>query len=148
APGGGVRVRLRGITSINGASQPLYVIDGVIMSDAAIAPGTNIVSGAGSRTNVAVTSQETPVDRMADLNPNDIESVEVLKGAAASAIYGSKASNGVIVVTTKRGRTGAPAFSLSQKVGVSQISRKVGLRDFSHDSVGAVEGKGVSVGPF
>jgi TonB-linked SusC/RagA family outer membrane protein len=131
APGGGVRVRLRGITSINGASQPLYVIDGVILSDVAIAPGTNIVTGAGARTNVAVESQETPVNRIADLNPNDIESVEVLKGAAASAIYGSKASNGVIVITTKRGKPGATTYSIRQGIGTSANSYKQGSRTFT-----------------
>ncbi len=131
APGGGVRVRLRGITSINGASQPLYVIDGVILSDVAIAPGTNIVTGAGARTNVAVASQETPVNRVSDLNPNDIESVEVLKGAAASAIYGSKASNGVIVITTKRGKPGTTTYSIRQGIGTAQNSYKQGSRTFT-----------------
>src|SRR6185503_2007559 len=149
APGGGGIVRMRGVTSLIGAFTPLYVLNGVIVSDAAISRGTNKVTAAGGGGIGQATDDESnSVNRIADLNPNDIESVEVLKGAAASAIYGSKASNGVIIVTTKRGRVGTPQFSLSQKMGVSQISRKVGLRDFSHDSVGAVEGKGASVGPF
>src|SRR5205823_6272214 len=75
-------------------------------------------------------SQESPVNRIADLNPNDIETIEVLKGAAASAIYGSKASNGVILVTTKRGRAGAPLYSLTQRVGRPQLSFKNGYRRF------------------
>jgi TonB-linked SusC/RagA family outer membrane protein len=131
APGGGVRVRLRGITSINGGSQPLYVIDGVILSDVAIPPGTNIVTGAGARTNIAIATQETPVNRISDLNPNDIESVEVLKGAAASAIYGSKASNGVIVITTKRGKPGDATYTIRQGFGTAKVSYLQGSRRFT-----------------
>src|SRR5437763_2601597 len=145
APGGGVMVRLRGQTSIIGNASPLYVIDGVIASDVSIPPGTNPITLAAIDGSIA-TTQEFPVNRIADLNPNDIESVEVLKGASASAIYGSKASNGVIMITTKRGRVGTPQFSLTQRFGVSQISRKMGLRDFSNDSAGAVEGKGPLAG--
>src|SRR5262245_30378401 len=96
APGGGMRVRLRGVTSIIGENQPLYVVDGVIMSDVSIPPGTTAVTRASG--SVSAGAQETPVNRIADLNPNDIENVEVLKGASASAIYGSKASNGVIII--------------------------------------------------
>ncbi|MBI4503561.1 MAG: SusC/RagA family TonB-linked outer membrane protein [Gemmatimonadetes bacterium] len=129
APGGGEVVRLRGLTSINGAFTPLYVIDGVIASDVALPRGTNFVTQA-SRGSTIATQGENAVNRIADLNPNDIESVEVLKGAAASAIYGSKASNGVIMVTTKRGRLGAPQFTVSQKVGVSAASKLLGSRVF------------------
>src|SRR5205814_413416 len=64
-------------------------------------------------------------------NPNDIESIEVLKGAAAAAIYGSKASNGVIMITTKRGKAGAPQFGFSQKMGVSAASKYFGARQFN-----------------
>lgn len=130
APGGGMRVRLRGLTSINGGASPLYVIDGVVVSDVAIPPGTNIVTRA-SGGGIAVASQETPVNRIADLNPYDIESVEVLKGAAASAIYGSKASNGVIIITTKRGRPGSTSYSVRQGFGTAHISYKLGLRRFT-----------------
>src|SRR5262245_57861123 len=101
APGGNDIVTLRGITSINGAFTPLYVIDGVIASDVMIPRGTNFVSQASRGTTIATTG-ENSVNRIADLNPNDVENVEIMKGAAASAIYGSKASNGVIIITTKR----------------------------------------------
>ena len=107
APGGGSRVRLRGITSIVGSGQPLYVVDGVIVSDTKLDPGMNAVSRARGSANISSTEQMNPINRIADLNPNDIESVEVLKGASAGAIYGSKASNGVIIITTKRGQAGA-----------------------------------------
>jgi TonB-linked SusC/RagA family outer membrane protein len=148
APGGGTRVKLRGMTTLTGAYTPLYVVDGVIVSDASISSGANIVTKSSTVGGVIAVSAENNTNRIADLNPNDIESVEVLKGAAASAIYGSKASNGVILVTTKRGRVGATQFTVSQRFGMSQISRKVGLRDFSNDSVGAVEGKGAAVKPI
>ena len=135
APGGGMRVRLRGVTSILGENQPLYVVDGVIMSDASIPPGTTAVTRASG--SISAGAQETPVNRIADLNPNDIENVEVLKGASASAIYGSKASNGVIIITTKRGRVGAPQFNVSQRFGVPQLSNRIGYRQFP-DSVSLV----------
>lgn len=129
APGGGMRVQLRGTTTIIGANAPLYVVDGLIVSDAAIAPGTNPITKASGSALTAGT-QESPVNRIADLNPNDIENVEVLKGAAASAIYGSKASNGVILITTKRGRVGVPQFTFTQRLGVPQLSTKIGYREF------------------
>ena len=132
APGGGNRIRLRGITSLTSTANPLYVVDGVVTSDIGIAAGTNRVTQAGGATQISVASQESPVNRIADINPNDIESVEVLKGAAASAIYGSKASAGVILITTKRGRGGKPAFTLRTGVGTSALAYKEGSRHFTN----------------
>jgi TonB-linked SusC/RagA family outer membrane protein len=129
APGGGMRVQLRGVTTVIGQNSPLYVVDGLVVSDVAISPGTNPVTRA-SGSALDAGNQESPVNRIADLNPNDIETIEVLKGAAASAIYGSKASNGVILVTTKKGRAGAPTFTVLQRVGRSQLSFKNGYRRF------------------
>ena len=131
APGGGNRIRLRGITSLISTANPLYVVDGVVTADIGIAPGLNKVTLA-SGSGIAVASQENPVNRIADLNPNDIESVEVLKGAAASAIYGSKASAGVILITTKRGRGGKPAFTLRTGAGTSSLAYKEGSRHFTN----------------
>ncbi len=102
APGGGLKVQLRGISSILGNSDPLFVVDGIIVSNLAIPAGTNAVSKA--QPGVIASMQENPLNRIADLNLNDIETIEVLKGASAAAMYGSRASNGVIVITTKRGR--------------------------------------------
>jgi TonB-dependent starch-binding outer membrane protein SusC len=132
APGGGNRIRLRGITSLTSTANPLYVVDGVVTSDIGIAPGINRVTKASGATSIAVASQESPVNRIADLNPNDIESVEVLKGAAASAIYGSKASAGVILITTKRGRGGKPAFTLRTGAGTSSLAYKERSRHFTN----------------
>jgi TonB-dependent starch-binding outer membrane protein SusC len=129
APGGGMQVQLRGVTTINAASGPLYVVDGVIVSNDAIASGANAVTAAAAGGNAS--NQDNPVNRIADLNPNDIERIEILKGASASAIYGSKASNGVIIITTKRGTGGAPDFRITQRVGTYQLSNKIGSRQWT-----------------
>lgn len=129
APGGGFTVRLRGVTSLTGASTPLYVVDGVIVSDVGIPPGTNQITKAGGAE--IASAQENNVNRVADLNPENIESIEVLKGASASAIYGSKASNGVILITTKRGRVGAPQFTLRQQLGFFEISHIYRTRPYN-----------------
>src|SRR5215210_5911358 len=81
APGGGVQMQLRGVTSINAASEPLYVVDGVVVSNVAIPSNQNAVTRAASGSNPALT-QDAQVNRIADLNPNDIETIEVLKGAS------------------------------------------------------------------
>src|SRR5262249_3141483 len=135
APGGGAQLRLRGISTINGQSSPLYVIDGVIVSNVSIPSGANAITAAaagGSSSN-----QDNPVNRIADINPNDIETLEVLKGASAAALYGSKASNGVVIITTKRGRNGENHATVTQRVGVSQVSNTLGSRQFNN--LGEVE---------
>lgn len=132
APGGGSIVRMRGVTSINGAFTPLYVVDGVIVSDASLGTGTNAVISANGSTLVPQTGNEDNGDnRIADLNSYDIASVQVLKGASASAIYGSRAANGVIIITTKKGQAGAPQFDLTQRVGFSKLDHEFGHRCFT-----------------
>ncbi len=108
--GQAVRTRVRGSSSITASNQPLYVIDGI-----------PIVSQ-----NLGTAGNE-PTNPLADINPADIESIQVLKDASAAAIYGSRASNGVILVTTKRGREGATRFNVSTQVGWSEPSNKVGF---------------------
>ncbi|TVP50849.1 MAG: TonB-dependent receptor [Mongoliibacter sp.] len=103
-PGGGMNIRIRGTTSITGNSDPLYVIDGVpIISD-----------------NIAATTFGQPVNPLADLNPADIESMEILKDASATAIYGARAANGVVLITTKRGKSGKPVVNISMFGGISE----------------------------
>lgn len=128
APGGGAQIQIRGATSILGQGDPLYVIDGVIVSNATIPNGLNSISRAGGTIGG---TQDNAVNRLADLNPSDIESVEVLKSAAASAIYGSRATNGVVVITTKRGRSGAPTWNVTQRIGTAALARKIGFRKYS-----------------
>ncbi|HEV7350907.1 TonB-dependent receptor [Telluribacter sp.] len=102
APGGNISVRIRGTNSINGNSEPLYVVDGIQISNGG---GINDVSP------------------LSTINPNDIESVEVLKDASASAIYGARAANGVVLITTKRGRAGATRVSIDSYYGVQQATK-------------------------
>ncbi len=136
APGGGVQVAFRGVTSVFGAQSPLYVVDGVIVSDAAIPNNQQVVTISNSGSNPSPL-QQGQVNRIADLNPFDIENVEVLKGASASAVYGAKASNGVVIITTHRGDVGPPRFNITQRFGFSQLAKKLGSRVF-RDSADAV----------
>jgi len=128
APGGGVQMQIRGNNTILGGFEPLYVVDGVIYSNVSIPSGRGYATNAGD-----VTRENDAVNRIADLNPADIASVEVLKGAAASSIYGSKAANGVVVITTVRGQSGAPQFNLTQRVGINTPLRKLSFRKWTLD---------------
>jgi len=142
APGGGIQVKLRGVSTLNGLSSPLYVVDGVIMSDVAIPNNQQVVTQSNTGSNPSPL-QQNQVNRIADLNPYDIENVEVLKGASAAAIYGSKAANGVVVITTKRGQLGEPRFGVTQRLGFSELAHKLGARVFP-DSAAAVTNLGDS----
>ena len=128
APGGGYQLNLRGVSTINASVDPLYVVDGIVVSNAAIPNGQNAVSCAQCGGNPR--NQDNPVNRIADLNPEDIERIEVLKGGSAAAIYGSKATNGVVVITTKRGQVGKPQFTISQKLGFFSRANELGSRTF------------------
>jgi TonB-dependent SusC/RagA subfamily outer membrane receptor len=129
APGGGLQVNLRGVSTIIGDLEPLYVIDGIAVSDVSIPNGANAVTAAQAGGNPR--NQDNAVNRIADLNPDDIARIEVLKGASAAAIYGSKATNGVIIITTKRGQVGKPQFNLTQRFGVSERANELGSRTFN-----------------
>ena len=130
APGGGLQVQMRGITSINANAQPLYVIDGVIASNETFQSGLNAVSGSASNQPgvVGPSNQDQSVNRIADLNPNDIESIQVLEGAAASAVYGNKAAGGVIIITTKKGQAGKPQIDATQKFGTFNLLEPNGIQ--------------------
>ena len=106
APGGGVQVQIRGIASINSDAEPLYVIDGVILNNQTVDSGLNALTAAGPVPFAQDPEDNTP-NRIADINPADIAHIEILKGPAASAIYGSKGAAGAILITTKRGTTRA-----------------------------------------
>ena len=130
AAGGGISVNLRGVSTLVGATQPLYVIDGVIINNAANLAGLmDLITAAASAGSPSPQGQ--PVNRIADINPNDIANIEVLKGASAAAIYGSKAAGGVIIITTKSGGTGKTRIDVSQQIGSSKIINKIGARDFT-----------------
>ena len=129
APGGGFALRLRGISSINGNNQPLYIVDGVYVNNAEIPSGLRFASGA-NRGN-----EENSANRIADLDPNDIQNIEVLKGASAAAIYGNRANAGVVIITTKRGRQGKTEINFKQDTGFNTIIKKLGLRPWTAQAV-------------
>lgn len=104
-PGGNTTILVRGISSITGGIEPLFVIDGY--------PITSV-------------GYSNP---LSTINPNDIESLDVLKDASATAIYGSRGSNGVIIITTKKGRTGKPKIEFNSYTGVQQVAHKIELMD-------------------
>ena len=134
APGGGFALRLRGISSINGNNQPLFILDGVYLNNNEIPSGLRFASGA-NRGN-----EENPPNRIADIDPNDIENIEVLKGASAAAIYGTRANAGVIIITTKKGKAGETKINFTQNIGFSEISNRLGMRDWTASSVEAAFG--------
>ncbi|MBP1652414.1 MAG: TonB-dependent receptor, partial [Bacteroidetes bacterium] len=119
APGGGFTVKLRGITSVFGNSQPLYVVDGIFFNNSSIPAGLNDVTGAATAGNP--NNQDNPSSRIADLSPTDIENIEILKGASAAAMYGAKAAAGVVIITTKKGRAGKTKVSLNQEAGFVKV---------------------------
>lgn len=131
APGGGGQIQIRGPTSVLGRADPLFVVDGVLIDNTGTSTGINSVTGASGRgANVTNAAQDNTVNRLADINPNDIDDIQVLKGAAASAIYGSKATNGVIVITTKRGRSGASTYRALQRLGQNTLQNTLPSRRF------------------
>lgn len=130
APGGGISVKLRGVTSVFGNTQPLYVVDGVYVDNTSTSGGLNVITSALA--NGATTSnQDNPSSRIADLNPGDIENIEILKGASAAAIYGSKAAAGVVIITTRRGKQGKTNIVLSQDAGFIKPRKLLGVRTFT-----------------
>ena len=116
-PGAGATFRIRGETSINASNQPLIIVDGFPVSSSS-SPSSGNRYDAGSQDNV-----------MEMLNPNDIESIEVLKDASATAIYGSRAGHGVIIITTKRGKAGTPNVTYSGNAAVQTMSAKYKILD-------------------
>ncbi|GAO42555.1 SusC/RagA family TonB-linked outer membrane protein [Flavihumibacter petaseus] len=136
APGGGLSVKLRGVTSVYGNTQPLYVVDGVFVDNTATSAGINTVTGAAS--TGATSTQDNPSSRIADIRAEDIENVEILKGASAAAIYGSKAAGGVIIITTKRGKQGRTRVNISQDLGVISARKLLGVRKFDADKAASL----------
>lgn len=107
-PAGGISVRLRGTSTFLGQASPLYIVDGVIVNN----DSPELIDIGGTATN-----------RLADLNPEDIARIEVVKGAAAAALYGSRANNGVVQIFTKRGSSGKPQVTYSSKVNIDHIRK-------------------------
>jgi TonB-linked SusC/RagA family outer membrane protein len=122
APGAGASILLRGISSLNPGddNQPLIVIDGMVTSNATNAG--NVLPSAGTNAT-GQAEQFSNSNRLSDINPNDIETVSVLKGSAATALYGSLAMNGAVIITTKKGLEGKPKITFSTNYGVDEINK-------------------------
>jgi TonB-linked SusC/RagA family outer membrane protein len=114
-PAGGISVRLRGNSTISGSSDPLYIVDGVIINNSS----DQLVDLGGYSQN-----------RLVDINPADIDRIEIIKGAAASAIYGSRASNGVVQIFTKRGKAGKPEITFSTQFRNNSIRKKLAYNKY------------------
>lgn len=135
APGGGLSVKLRGATSINSNVQPLYIVDGVYVDNSSIASGLSFVSASAAGGSTQGDAQDNATNRIADINPEDIANIEILKGASAAAIYGSRAAAGVVIITTKRGKAGETKFKFSQSVGWTEAINLLGVRDYNRQRV-------------
>jgi TonB-dependent starch-binding outer membrane protein SusC len=109
-PGGGISINVRGTASISASNEPLYVVDGMPIYS-------------GNTSSIGLGGQQTNV--LSQINPNDIESIEVLKDAASAAIYGSRGANGVVLITTKRGKAGKAQVDLSMYKGVQEPTNRV-----------------------
>ena len=123
APGGSVSVRIRGTSSLRGNNSPLYVVDGNIISDLGDTsdPMSAGIGGGNSRAQ-----EQNP---LASISPQDIENIEILKDASATAIYGSQGANGVVLITTKKGKTGKPSVMVSANVTLSTLAREIPMLD-------------------
>ena len=122
-PGAGTYIRLRGVTSITGNNQPLMVVDGVPIDNSvnsydATSATPNVSGPASNQTGGA-----TPTNRGVDLNPSDIESVSLLKGPSATALYGISAASGAIIITTKRGGAGGTHISFNSSLTFDKMSQ-------------------------
>ena len=121
-PAAGISVRLRSASTVNGSSDPLYIIDGVIVNNS-----SNDLLGVPSVIQ----------NRLSDINPADIERIEVIKGGAAAAIYGSRASNGVVQIFTKKGQIGKPRITFSTSVNFNSLRKKIDFNQAPLDWVNA-----------
>ncbi|WP_211229719.1 SusC/RagA family TonB-linked outer membrane protein [Olivibacter sitiensis] len=120
-PGGGISVNIRGVGSINAGNSPLYVVDGLPLDN------SSAVSGSGAN----FTGMRTARNPLNSINPNDIASIEVLKDASATAIYGSRGANGVVLITTKSGASGAMKVNYDAYAGFQNVANKIRLLNAS-----------------
>jgi len=116
APGMAPSIKVRGASSINAGTTPLYVIDGIPLED------NTIRSGDGSSSSSNLEFNRNPLN---NINPNDIESIEVLKDASSAAIYGSRGANGVVIISTKQGKAGKTKIDASYEYGISTVNRRI-----------------------
>ncbi|MBO0937376.1 SusC/RagA family TonB-linked outer membrane protein [Fibrella sp. HMF5335] len=122
-PAGGITIRLRGIKSLAGSSDPLYVVDGVIVSNASTNVSQLALANDVGNSNVGQ-------NRLSDINPDDIATLNVINGAAAAAQYGSRAANGVVIITTKRGQSGKPTVTFSTSFNSNELRKGVPVNTY------------------
>ena len=120
-PGAGSTIRIRGANTIDGSIQPLIIVDGVPMDNSTSYAGGNNITGSNGGVSQG--------SRLNDINPSDIESVNVLKGASAASLYGSRAANGVVVITTKKGKRGKAKISFKSSYSFDEISERIDMQD-------------------
>ena len=147
SPGEGASIIIRGGTSLDGDNQPLFVIDGMIMDNGSFQEST--APGGGSAFNGLLGRSVGSANRAGDLNPEDIESITVLKGPAAAALYGLRAAGGAVVITTKKGKAGTTTLSYRTQYSVDEVSRLPRLQDqYKRGSAGLADpSTRVSFGP-
>lgn len=120
-PGGGISVRLRGTNTILGSADPLYIVDGVIVNN----DTPDLIYLGGYSQN-----------RLVDLNPEDVDHIEIVKGAAAAALYGSRANNGVVQIFTKRGMAGRPRLTWTSTIHADQLRKRLKVNTYPFDADG------------
>ena len=127
-PGSSTSIQIRGIKSFSGTGQPLFVVDGVPLDNSTISTEAPLYGATANQSGVVATN------RISDVNPNDIESVTILKGAAASAIYGARASQGVVLITTKSGKPGTTRYSFTTSYSANDVTQGYPLQtDYGQD---------------
>ena len=127
APGGNINIMVRGISSISGSNSPLYVIDGYPIGNGGGGSNMSAFANNSYTANGMANSTMEKINPLSTINPSDIESIEILKDASATAIYGSRGANGVVLITTKRGKVGKTTINIDASIGVQQVAHKVDL---------------------
>lgn len=120
-PGASTSIMIRGVSSLSGSNQPLFVVDGLPISNSTF--NTNSFASTGSSATALNNRSSDFTNRAADINPEDIESITILKGPEASALYGIDAASGAVVITTKRGKSGAPRIDYSDSFRLERINK-------------------------
>ena len=136
APGEGSSIVIRGGNSLDGDNQPLFVIDGVIMDNSSFAESS--VPGGGSGFNGLLGRSAGTPNRASDINPEDVASMTVLKGPAASALYGLRAGNGAVIITTKKGSAGRTAITYRTQYSIDEVNRLPTLQNVYKQGTGGV----------
>jgi TonB-linked SusC/RagA family outer membrane protein len=133
-PGGGFNMQFRGVSTLGAsASQPLFIVDGVYIDNSQNSNGRSDANKAAAGSSAS--TQDNNPNRLADINPDDIENIEVLKGASAAAIYGTRANAGVVIITTKRGKGGKTKISFGQDLGFSKALSFYGGADWTEQKL-------------